>query len=58
MAPGAWKWPGVVRAARRGLGLPPGVPGAEVVVAAGAVTAAARWSWSGLRPAIRGGAAG
>ena len=62
MAPGAWKWPaGVMRAARRGLGLlpgVPGVPGAEVVAAAGAVTAAARWSWSGPRPGIGWGAAG
>jgi hypothetical protein len=56
VAPGAWKWSaGVMPAARRGLGL---LPGAEVVAAAGAVTAAARWSWSGPRPAIGWGAAG
>jgi hypothetical protein len=55
VAPGAWKWPaGVVPAARRGLGLLPGMPGAEVV----AVTAAARWSWSGPWSAIGWGAAG
>ena len=59
MAPGAWKWPaGVVPAARRGLGLLPGVPGTEVVAAAGAAAAAARWSWSGQRPGIGWGAAG
>jgi hypothetical protein len=52
VAPGAWKWPsGLVRAARRGLGLPLSVFGAEVLAAVGAVTAAAQW-WYWLRTRI------
>jgi hypothetical protein len=47
VAPGAWNWPvGVVRAARRGLSLLPGAPGAEVMAKAEAVTAA--WTAPGL----------
>lgn len=54
VAPGAWKWPaGVVRAARHGLGLLPGVSGAEVIAAG--VTAVVRrrvlWPTGGWRPA-------
>jgi hypothetical protein len=58
VAPGAWKWPvGIVPAARTGLGLLPGVSGAEVVAAAG-VTAAAIRRWCGLPPAVGWWAAG
>ena len=59
MAPGAWKWPaGVVRAARRGLGLLLGMSGAEVVTAARLSAAAVRWWCLGLRSAMGCGAAG
>jgi hypothetical protein len=51
VAPDAWKGPaGVVRAARRGLGRP---PGAKLVAAAGLPAAAVRWWRWGLRPAGR-----
>ena len=57
MAPGAWKrLASGVPAVRRGLGLLPGVPGAEVVAAAGAVTDV-QW-WCGLPSAVGWGAAG
>jgi hypothetical protein len=59
VAPGAWTWPaGVVRAARRWLGLRPGASGAELVAVARVPTAAAWW-WVGLRSGVSGaGAAG
>jgi hypothetical protein len=57
VAPGAWKWPvGVVRAARRRLGLLQGVSGAEVA-AMGVTVAVGRW-WCRLLLAVGWGAAG
>ena len=57
MAPGAWKWlASVGLAARRGLGLLPGVPGPEVVAAVGVSAAAARL-WCGLPSATGWGVA-
>ncbi len=59
VAPGAWKGPaGVVRAARCGLGLPPGASGAKLVAAAGVPAAAVRWWCCGLRSAAVREAAG
>ena len=58
VAPGTWGWPaGVVPAARTGLGLPPGVSGAEVVAVPRVAVAAVRW-WCGRLLVAGGEAAG
>lgn len=59
VVPGAWTGPGgVVRAARRGLGLLRGASGAKLVAAACVRTAAVRWWCCGLRSAAGREAAG
>ena len=58
VAAGAWNWPaGLMPAGRTGLGLLPGVSGAEVVAAAGVAEVTVRW-WCGLPPPVGWGAAG